>query len=281
MPLFICPKCQRDLKHNGKCLVCENGHCFDIAKENYVNLLMSNASSKKHHGDDRLMVNARRQFLSKDFYFPLCESIAEKILKTKKDRLFILDAGCGEGYYTDKLYNILKTNNKTLEICGIDISKSAILKAAKQNKYIEYAVAGVNKIPVKTACADFIISIFAPVAEDEFNRILTNDGAFIRVFPLENHLMGLKNAIYDNPIKNDAAEPEFKNFMLTNYSEIKYNFTVKNEDAKNLFVMTPYFYKTSEKDQKNFFEKIDNGFAVETEIGFGIQIFKKTNGITL
>lgn len=281
MPLFICPKCQRDFKRDGKCLVCENGHCFDIAKENYVNLLMSNASSKKHHGDDLLMVNARRQFLNKDFYSPLCESIADKILKTKKEHLFILDAGCGEGYYTDKLYNILKNNNKTLEICGIDISKSAILKAAKKNKYIEYAVAGVNKIPVKTACADFIISIFAPVAEDEFSRILTKNGAFVRVFPLENHLMGLKKAIYDNPIKNDAAEPEFKNFMLTGYSEIKYHLTVKNADAKNLFMMTPYFYKTSEKDQKNFFEKIDNGFSVETDIEFGIQIFKKTGGITL
>ncbi|MBO5859322.1 MAG: methyltransferase, partial [Clostridia bacterium] len=60
---FICPVCKNDFFKEDKSFKCSSGHCFDISKFGYVNLLMSSKSSLKHHGDDRLMVRARRDFL--------------------------------------------------------------------------------------------------------------------------------------------------------------------------------------------------------------------------
>lgn len=46
-------------------------HCYDIAKEGYVNLLVANRKHSKDPGDDKEMVAARRRFLEEDHYAPL------------------------------------------------------------------------------------------------------------------------------------------------------------------------------------------------------------------
>ena len=76
---FRCPVCSQELKKERKIWVCPQGHTFDIAAKGYVNLLMSNSSGAKRHGDDRLMINARRDFLSKGFYEPLREALYEAL----------------------------------------------------------------------------------------------------------------------------------------------------------------------------------------------------------
>lgn len=76
---FRCPVCSQELKKEEKIWVCPQGHTFDIAAKGYVNLLMSNSSGAKRHGDDRLMINARRDFLSKGFYTPLREAVYEAL----------------------------------------------------------------------------------------------------------------------------------------------------------------------------------------------------------
>lgn len=68
---FRCPVCSDELCKKEKVMLCPNGHSFDIAAKGYVNLLLNNSSGAKRHGDDRLMINARRDFLSKGFYEPL------------------------------------------------------------------------------------------------------------------------------------------------------------------------------------------------------------------
>ena len=45
--LFICPKCGEALERQGSSFYCGNRHCFDIARQGYVNLLQSNQSSEK------------------------------------------------------------------------------------------------------------------------------------------------------------------------------------------------------------------------------------------
>ena len=65
MDFFICPVCKEKLYAQNKSLVCNNNHTFDIAKSGYVNLLLSKQAGKNVHGDNKLMVRARRDFLSK------------------------------------------------------------------------------------------------------------------------------------------------------------------------------------------------------------------------
>ena len=64
--MFICPVCKNELNKTGKSFICSNGHCFDMAKSGYVNLLLK--STGGNHGDNKLMVSARRDFLDKGYY---------------------------------------------------------------------------------------------------------------------------------------------------------------------------------------------------------------------
>ena len=68
MDFFICPVCKEKLCIQNKSLVCSNNHTFDIAKSGYVNLLLSKQAGKNVHGDNKLTVRARRDFLSKGYY---------------------------------------------------------------------------------------------------------------------------------------------------------------------------------------------------------------------
>ena len=61
-----CPVCAGALAKRAGAYVCPKNHSFDIAKSGYVNLLLN--SSQGHHGDDKLMVRARRDFLDKGYY---------------------------------------------------------------------------------------------------------------------------------------------------------------------------------------------------------------------
>ena len=66
--LWTCPKCGETLSFSERCARCPAGHCYDIAKEGYVNLLLSTGGI---HGDSREMVEARRRFLGSGAYEPL------------------------------------------------------------------------------------------------------------------------------------------------------------------------------------------------------------------
>ena len=91
---FICPVCEGKLFNIGTSLKCLKAHSFDISKQGYVNLLMKNDSGR--HGDDKLMLNARKNFLDKGYYAPLRDAVCEILGKEQT----VLDSGCGEGYYT-------------------------------------------------------------------------------------------------------------------------------------------------------------------------------------
>ena len=63
---LCCPVCGGALEKRAGAYRCQKNHSFDIAKSGYVNLLLN--SSQGHHGDDKLMVRARRDFLDKGYY---------------------------------------------------------------------------------------------------------------------------------------------------------------------------------------------------------------------
>lgn len=242
--MFICPVCKNELNKTGKSLICSNGHCFDMAKSGYVNLLLK--STGGNHGDNKLMVSARHDFLDKGYYEPLREAIVKMCREFTDTGDIIVDCGCGEGYYTSKIAEVLPDRT----VCGFDISKDALAVAAKRNKTVEYAVASSFDIPLPDSCADMITEIFSPHSEKEFLRILKPDGRMLMVIPLENHLLELKQAVYDKAYKNEPSSFEIEGFKLLKSERVEYTADIAcTEDIKNLFAMTPYYYKTGEKEQ--------------------------------
>ena len=71
------------------------------------------------------------------------------------------------------------------------------------------------------------------------------------VIPAEEHLFGLKSAIYDTPYKNEVSDTALKGFSLVSSEELKYELKLDTEaDIRALFMMTPYAYRTNEKGRE-------------------------------
>ena len=269
MSNFICPKCKSGFIKEGSSYKCANGHCYDISRKGTVNLLLS---QKSRHGDDKLMVNARRSFLGKGYYFPLLKAVQQAVLSCAKAGCTILDCGCGECWYTANINSFLENNGITANIMGIDVSKEAVMAGASRDKSLKLAVASVYDIPVREKSCDIVISLFAPFSPDEYRKVLKDSGYFITAFPLEEHLWELKKAVYETPYKNEVSDMEINGFKLVKSEDVhdKINLCT-NEDIKSLFAMTPYYYKTSESDRK----KLDNIDTLETTTEFRVAVYKK------
>lgn len=266
---FICPKCKKSLFKDGNSLKCSEGHCYDISRKGTVNLLLSNKSS---HGDDKLMVNARKAFLDKGYYLPLLEELKKAVDKYAENGDSIVDCGCGECWYTSEIYNYLSDKGKTTDMIGIDVSKEAINAGASRSRKLRLAVGTVFDIPVADNSTDIVISLFAPFSGKEYLRILKDKGVYITAFPLENHLFELKEAVYDNPYRNEVADMEVEGFELIYSVDVHNKINIcTNEDILALFSMTPYYYKTSEKDRS----KLNSLSSLVTTIHFRIACYHK------
>lgn len=272
--VLSCSICNEKLEKENKTLHCSNGHSFDLAKEGYVNLLLSNQKKSKNPGDNKLMSASRREFLNSGAYFPLVKKVSQLINDKYSNNtapLTIVDAGCGEGYYMDSINKLVENSTNFI---GFDMSKDAIKLAAKRYNEIDFFVASINNVPLLSTSTDCIISIFSPINAKEFSRILKNDGVLITVTPNKKHLSGLANIIYDKAKEHDSKignlEGEYfdleRNDLLT--------FTLKldnNTDIMNLFRMTPYYYSSSKEKS----QKVNELTVLETTIDFEINIFRK------
>ncbi|MFR8761174.1 MAG: putative RNA methyltransferase [Negativibacillus sp.] len=109
MGILTCPVCRARLERKDKSFVCSRGHSFDLSASGYLHLLPSSQMRSKVPGDNRQMVQARRNFLQKGYYQPISDALNRQLLEHCKKNvpLQILDAGCGEGYYTNRLAQFL------------------------------------------------------------------------------------------------------------------------------------------------------------------------------
>ena len=271
---LTCPVCGGVLVRVDRTLKCANGHCYDLAKRNYVNLLMRNQSSAKRHGDDKLMVAARQEFLDVGYYAPLRDALCALAVKYGGESADLLDVGCGEGYYTSAVRTALASAGKPCSAAGVDISKTALIAAAKRDSELTLAVASVSALPVGDESCDILLNIFAPNDDAEFYRVLRPGGVLLKAVPLERHLFGLKAAVYDKPYLNPAPDYAPVGFAALERVDVVGEITVApQKQIENLFMMTPYYYKTGAADQA----KLRAKDTLTTEIAFGVLAFRREN----
>ena len=125
---LICPICHLPLAQEGRSLRCGRNHSFDVARQGYVNLLPVQQKRSLNPGDTREQVLSRRAFLEAGYYAPILNTLIE----TAKELGItgpIIDVGCGEGYYSAQLAEVLGA-----ELMGFDISKEAVRCAAAKYK---------------------------------------------------------------------------------------------------------------------------------------------------
>ena len=266
---LCCPVCAGALEKKENSYICEKGHSYDIAKQGYINLLMSAKSSD--HGDNREMIEARSRFLSGDFYLPLANEICRHACESFLHGGVAIDCGCGECYYTDKLQLALSEKFSDVSVCGFDISREAVKRGARRNKAIELLVAGVYKMPFADKCADLLLSVFSPFAREEFLRVLKKGGTLISAIPDKRHLWALKSALYETPYENTIDDYEVEGFEFVGKSDVKNIISLSGDQLRDLFTMTPYYYRTRPEDKQKILEceKMD----IETE--FQVLVYKK------
>ena len=170
----ICPVCGAVLEPQGTAWRCVQGHCFDVARQGYVNLLTVTQKHSRHPGDTREMVAARRAFLDAGWYAPIAKTLADLVRRFCPEAASVLDAGCGEGYYLSQL-------GWVPERWGIDISRDAVRYAAARDRGAHWLTATAAHLPFADGGFDCVLSMFALTAGAEFFRVLRPGGIFVQV----------------------------------------------------------------------------------------------------
>lgn len=266
MSILICPVCKNKLCKENKTFRCESNHCFDVAKEGYVNLLSAHKSGDCT-GDNKEMARSRRDFLEKGFYSPLAVTVGDCLEKYSSDNDTVLDICCGEGYYTSEL-----TKKYNRSFYGFDLSKNMVRLAAKRKCNACFFVANIASIPIKSNSVKFAFHLFAPFHSSEFSRVIQDDGVVVTAIPGKEHLFGLKKVLYNEPYYNDEKKPVSEGLVLVEKIRVKDIITLNNpEDINALFQMTPYYYHTPTEGMN----KLDKLSSLTTEIEFVLLVYKK------
>lgn len=237
-----CPLCGQALLRQEKTYRCAAGHCFDIARQGYVNLLPVQQKHSAHPGDTREQVLSRREFLDAEIYAPIADALCSLALEAGCSGP-ILDIGCGEGYYSTLLAAALDCG-----LVGLDISKEAVRCAAGRHKNALWLCASAAHLPVADRSAGLVTSLFALTVPEEFRRVLRPGGAYIQVLAAPDHLLGLKSIIYPTLTeKPKDSTPELPGFRLEKSVPVRFSFRVEGQQVQNLLSMTPHVYRISKE----------------------------------
>lgn len=274
--LIKCPVCGNKFELDGgeRSLICRGTpkhHLFDISRRGYVNLVSGRASG----GDGLEAVRARSAFLESDHYASISYEINDSLRFDGKisEKSVIVDAGCGEGYYLNRAVHSLGCQG-----LGFDLSKFAVEHGAGAARRmgiadrVFYGVSSVFDLPLADGCADAVTNIFAPCAEAEYTRILKPGGILLVAGAGEEHLLGLKEAVYDTPYRNEPRADLPKCLPLVAHRKVKYWLHLSdNRNITHLFSMTPYYYRTGEKG----FERLGALTSLDTQIDVDIFVYRK------
>lgn len=287
MNIFTCPVCGEKqgadsaplLHFDGHSAKCPKNHSFDISAKGYLNLLLSQHKNVKDPGDSKEMVAARRDFLGSGAYQPLLDGLcaAVKVLCHDIPAPVIADCGCGECWYTAGIHDALTAEGKEPALFGVDISKNA-LAAAKprvRERNISTAVASVFRLPIRSNSADMAMVIFAPFMTEELRRIVKDGGYIVTAIPGERHLYGLKSVLYDNVRLNEVKPYEIEGLEFLGKEDVGFTLELDSQEQLNaLFMMTPYYYKTSPKDSNRIYSYFGTHDRFTTECEFQILRYK-------
>lgn len=266
--VLMCPVCRQSLNLTERTWRCEQGHSYDVAKQGYVNLHVVQHKHSKNPGDTPESVDARRAFLQGGYYQPLQQAVVA--LLKQLDIKAILDIGCGEGYYTSAMQQVVE------QCVGVDIAKNAVQRAAKLNTEVTWVVGTGATLPVLDQSMDACTSLFSPIPQAEIARVLKDDGYLIVVTPASEHLYAMREALFEqvNPHTPEKFVEQLQDlFELKQEQIIDAPFVLDQQALKNLIAMTPYAYKASPERRL----RLEQQLQLEVTASFQIYIFQKRN----
>ncbi|MGP4844422.1 putative RNA methyltransferase [Marinobacter sp. 1Y8] len=243
---LACPLDGAPLLRQGTSWTCADGHSFDVARQGYVHLLPVQKKRSLDPGDSKAMVAARQRFLNAGFYQPIADAVTEATLEGLPAEASCLDAGCGEGYYLRRLAAAVPEDH-ALALLGIDISKWAVLAAAKQDKQPCWNVGSNANLPVQSATLDRVLSMFGFPVYAEFARVIKPGGILIEVDAGPDHLRQLREIVYPSIKPERAGErPVPAGFTGLPSQTVCFPLEIAGaEQVADLLAMTPHGYRAS------------------------------------
>jgi 23S rRNA (guanine745-N1)-methyltransferase len=277
LSVFRCPICKQQMTLQQNSLLCENGHCFDLSKNGYLNLLRNPVNSKYNKN----LFFSRRKILQNGFLKKLIAEISKLILRDVSNKkctdLKILDAGCGEGTNLVNIARYIFEQSNTLPVgIGLDISKEGIYIAASAYPGYIWLVSDIANIPIKAKQCDFIINILSPANYSEFARVLKDNGFLIKIIPGAHYLQEIRLNFYQQHKKMNYSNEKVvrlfkKNFTVINQQRLSFHREIKRHDILPLMNMTPLSWNIEREEldiASSGFSEIDS-ITVDLDILIG------------
>ena len=284
--LFVCPVCADAMTVSDvqpPSLRCAQGHAFDFARQGYVNLLLSQHKHSQQPGYDRETLNARKAMLQTGFFDPLAAQLVACLREAQaaqapEEPLPVLDAGTGEGYvFAKAIRNFLPHCTRHLSAVGTDMSRPAMQMATQLDAPILWCVANLMKpLPFATGAFAVLLNILAPANPAEYHRVLREDGYFIKVLPLQQHLAEIRQAIYERERKESTSNATTtaelaEHFTLLAEHELCYQRPIGQALTANLLHMSPLVWKGK---KERIIRVLEDGLPFVT-VHLAVSLWKK------
>lgn len=254
---FACPNCGAPLELDGRSLVCggERRHCFDIARQGYVNL---DIAAKKSPFYDRDSFEARQRILSAGYYGHIRDAVLQAAMDGRPADATYLDVGCGEGYYSRELATALAAQpaaeGDVPTVLAFDISKDSVQLAAREDrgKRVKWFVGNLGALPLRDESVDCILDIFSPANYAEFERVLKPGGIVVKAVPGNGHVRQLRELAakagqlrHEEYSNEEVVEAFERRFAQARHATVSRTCAMPPEDVGAFARMTPLFFNVA------------------------------------
>jgi 23S rRNA (guanine745-N1)-methyltransferase len=117
------------------------------------------------------------------------------------------------------------------------------------------------RVPLPDTSCQFLASVFSPLDWNEARRLLTPGGGLMRVGPTSEHLMELRERLYDEvrdyaDDKHLALVPE--GMQLDHSETLRFRLSLDDGQARaNLLAMTPHGWRASAERRADVIEQAE------------------------
>ena len=234
--LLRCPLCGGAFSRKDNSLMCEKRHTYDIARQGYVNFV----PGQKEMFYKKELFESRAKVFGAGVYAPVIEKLSEAIGRhVLAEKPVLLDAGCGEGYYTKAV-----CPGREMTRIGFDLSKDAVKLAARGPKTAMFFAADLKNIPMQDGSVHVLLDIFTPANYAEFARVLAPNGLVMKLAPRSGYLKELRTLAGDRLRHQEYDGGDVERYVhekmnVSAQEAITYTLPVTQETAYHLARMTP------------------------------------------
>ncbi|MFT4124910.1 MAG: methyltransferase [Gordonia sp. (in: high G+C Gram-positive bacteria)] len=254
---------------------CARGHHFDLARQGYLSLLSGRSGPRT--ADTAEMVAARLRVHAAGVLDRVVDAVAEVGASLAAGTDLIVDLGGGPGAY---LRPVLRRCPDARGLV-VDLSRFCARAVTRGDPPAAAVVADIwRAIPVRTAAAGIVLSVFAPRNAAEIARILGDDGHLLVVAPLPDHLgeliepLGMLSVAPDKRERIEAALGSA--FTVVDRIEVRDRAHLAAPTIADLVAMGPSAFHHDRADLDAAAHRVAGAGRVEVTVAVTVTTYQKT-----